>query len=196
MKRLMPTEITLTDLPEEGRDFSFDRSSGELDSTLADLLGDNPYRVQCFIKPEGNVFFLTGSYEAEIETLCSRCGIEIKPKIAGQLSEILVIEESPLGRKDSLAKVNHTSDLESRGPEATLLDSAHFSIGDFFHEQMALAIPVQPVGTPDCYTSCENLEDAYRKGWLARPGAAPVEDKDFDKHKPFKGLENFKLKLN
>lgn len=191
-RKILPTRILLTELPPEGREFYFDREGGELDAALKDLIGENPYQIEVFIQPMGNVFQLKGHIQTALDLLCSRCGIDIQHKVNQKVSEILVIQNKPLGRGDSTSRVNHTSDLGDQEQEATLLDSPQFDLGEFFHEIIALAEPIQPLGGPDCATSCENLEKAYEKGWLARPGSS-LEDEDFSKHRPFSGLKGLKL---
>lgn len=192
-RRILPVRIVLSELPPEGRDFVYDREGGELNKALMDLIGLNPYRISFHVKPMGNVYLMEGTVDTELDLLCSRCGVDFKQKIQERLSEILVVQDSPLGRGDSTSRVNHTSDLNESQKEATTLDSPHFDVGEFFHEIIALAEPIQPLGGSDCDKSCENLEMAYAQGWLTRPGTQPEEDENFDKNKPFAGLKGLKL---
>jgi uncharacterized metal-binding protein YceD (DUF177 family) len=190
-RRLLPQRINLLELPSEGRDFCFDREGGELNVALLDLIGANPYRIEFNIQPMGNIFLLKGRVETELDLLCSRCGIDFKQKINESVSEILMIEESPMGRGDTTSRVNHTSDLSDQTQEATLLSGPQFDVGEFFHEIIGLAEPIQPLGGKDCETSCENLQEAYNRGWLSRPDAA--SEIEPGKHRPFSGLKGLKL---
>lgn len=192
-RRILPTKIVLSELPPEGRDFIYNREGGELNKALMDLIGSNPYEIHFRLKPMGNVYLMDGKVGTQLDLLCSRCGVDFKQEIQEKLSEILVVQEQPMARGDSTTRVNHTSDLHENQQEATLLDSPHFDVGEFFHEIIALAEPIQPLGGSNCDVSCENLEKAYEKGWLARPGQAETEDEDFAKNNPFAGLKDLKL---
>lgn len=191
-RRILPIRIVLSELPPEGRDFVYDREGGELNKALMDLIGGNPYRISFQVRPMGNVYLLEGTVETQLDLLCSRCGVDFKQNINERLSEILVVQDTTLGRGDSTSRVNHTSDLSESQKEATTLDTPQFDVGEFFHEIIALAEPIQPLGGSNCDKSCENLENAYTEGWLTRPGAQE-DDADFDKNKPFAGLKGLKL---
>ncbi|MCB0411392.1 MAG: DUF177 domain-containing protein [Bdellovibrionales bacterium] len=195
---LNPTTIALNELPPEGRHFVFSQESGELNTVLSDVVGNNPYHIEFTVRPTGNIFILEGTAVATSEVLCARCGEDLKHNLEEKVSEVLIIE-SPLGRKDSTAKVNHASDRHEDGYESIILDSSQWEIGPYFREVLALAVPFKPVKGPECYKDCKNLERAYAAGWLVRPGvieASELEEAPAGTHKPFSELESLRKKLN
>ena len=183
---LSPTVIYLSELPPEGRRFTYTEQSGELTSALKELIGKNPYRVEIEIKPMGNVFSAVGTVTSGLDELCSLCALEFIQPVKENFNEILVIQNRPT--EGHQARVNHSSELNLDGPECTELTDDQFIIGDFIHELVALSRPIKPLGKSNCDQSCENYQDAVRKGWLT-----PQNDKDFKPESPFSQLAKIKL---
>ncbi|MGE0764225.1 MAG: YceD family protein [Bdellovibrionales bacterium] len=183
---LSPTVIYLNELPQEGRRFVYTEQTGELTPTLKDLIGKNPYRVEIEVKPMGNVFSAEGSIQTGLDELCSLCAIEFIQPVKEKFNEILVIQTSP--HEGHQARVNHSSELNLDGPECTELESDSFSVGDYIHELVALSRPIKPLGKSNCDNSCENYQEAVRKGWLT-----PENNKGFKPENPFSKLAKVKL---
>ncbi len=182
--------MDLREVYREGRDFFYNQESGELTESLADLVGANPYSVEIHIAPLGNAYEVTGEVKTEMNLLCSRCGIDFKYPVRESFRELLVVSKD-LPRQGKEARVNHSSELDPQGPNVTLLTDENFNVGQFAREIIGLAEPVQPLGKPDCDDSCENLQEAYRKGWLKRPGEE--EEDNAKSHNPFQALKGVKL---
>lgn len=183
---LNPETLHLSEIPKEGKTFTYSHESGELTGHLKDLIGTKPYKVEITVQPMGNVYTATGRIEAGIDELCSLCAMEFIHPVQESFHEILVIQEpDPRGHQ---AKVNHSSELNTDGPECTELESEEFSVGEFVHQMIALARPIKPLGKSDCNEKCENYQDAVRKGWLT-----PYNNEGFSKSSPFAELSKIKL---
>ncbi|MCB0364768.1 MAG: DUF177 domain-containing protein [Bdellovibrionaceae bacterium] len=185
-----PIEISLKEIPEEGRSFRYNANHPQMSQAIKDLVGENSFNIQVFIRPLGNVFELTGSVEAQMDLACYRCAVDFKHSVQERLNELLVIEdERPRGSQSS--RVNHSTELDSSAPSMTTLNSEVLHLGDFIHEIIALAEPMQPKAIENCGEDCENLTEAYEKGWLNRPGQA--ESPESGRTSPFAVLKDLKL---
>ncbi len=193
--QLSPAIIDLREVPREGSQYSYSQESGELTSAFADIIGSNPYTVDLRINPVGNAYEVSGQVKTSLNLLCSRCGIDFKYPVSESFREILLVTEK-MPRQGKEARVNHSSELDPAGPNVTLLEDETFKVGDFVREIIGLAEPVQPLGKPDCDVDCENLQEAYAKGWLTRPGQE-VEGAEDEvgpgRNSPFKVLKGVKL---
>ncbi len=187
--RKSPTEIQLKDLPAEGRDYEYTRESGELNSALEDLIGNNPYAVSFKITPLGNTFDLRGTVKTGLNLQCALCAIDFKFPVEQKLHEMLVVQK-PMEKGDQLTKANHAHEWENQGPDYILLDSDLFRVGDYIHELVGLAEPIRPLGKPDCDANCENMSEPVKK-WL---GYGSEKATDPIKSNPFQVLEKIKLK--
>ncbi len=190
-RRILPTRIVLPELPDEGREFLFDREGEELNKALKDLVGENPYKIEFKIQPLGNIFQLRGRLEAQMDLQCSRCGTDFKFQVDQPVNELLVLQASPLARGDTTSRVNHTSDLAEQEQEATHLESPVFDVGEFFHEIIALAEPIRPLGGSACEAFCEDLLEKYNQSTMPQEKAEEVAAPG--KHKPFLGLKDLKI---
>jgi uncharacterized metal-binding protein YceD (DUF177 family) len=186
--RLNPVEISLKDLPLEGRDYEYTRQSGELNESLKDLLHNNDYKILMNLKPMGNTFELKASIETSMDMQCSLCASDFKQLVKTQFHEFLVIEK-PLEKGDLHVRVNHAHEWESNGPEATILQSGMFHVGEYFHEQIALNEPIRPLCKPE--NEHAGLEDLVKRDWLTVGPEASSKD---TKANPFKILEKIKLR--
>ncbi|MCC7403814.1 MAG: DUF177 domain-containing protein [Bdellovibrionales bacterium] len=185
-----PTVIVLGEIGEDGRQLSYDSANLAMSQALGDLIGDNPFKIQLFIRPMGNVFEATGQIESSQDLACYRCALDFKHPVRETIREILVIEdERPRSAKS--ARVNHSSELDSSGPSVTTLASELFNVADFVHEIIALAEPYQPKAKENCGDDCENLKEAFEKGWLSRAGQEGGESPKSEN--PFSILKDFKL---
>jgi uncharacterized metal-binding protein YceD (DUF177 family) len=186
--RLTPTEIALRELPAEGREFIFTRDSGELNETLKDLIGTNPYSVRLKITPMGNTFDLQGRLQASLDLQCSLCVLDFKHPVNVPLRELILIEKA-LGKGDQMSRNNHAHEWESGGPNYIILESDIFDLAEYIHEQIALAEPIRPLGTPQCDEVCENLKDRVERPWLTYG-----QSDEKGTVRPFEVLEKLKLK--
>lgn len=187
--QLNPVEISLKELPVEGREFEYSSSSGELNSHIKDLVGSNPYLVKFRITPMGNAFDLKGTVKTAMDLPCSSCGNDFKFLVDIPLNEYLV-RQKPMSKGDFQGKANHAHEWSEGSPDYILLEGDSFHAGEYVHEAIALAEPLQPRGNPEAGHICEKLD--IQREWLTfgEEGAA----KDPTRANPFQVLEKFKLK--
>jgi uncharacterized protein len=185
-----PLEIELHELPPDGREFTYDRQSGELNGVLKDLVGTNDYQVRFKLTPMGNTYDLRGEIQTQLDLQCSLCAIDFKFPVKSQLHELIVIQK-PLGKRDHQGRANHVHELEESGPDYIVLESGWFNAGEYIHEMVALAEPIRPLGKPNCDENCENLKDRVQREWLS---FGPGKNDDLTKQNPFQVLEKIKLK--
>lgn len=186
--RLTPTEISLRELPAEGREFNFTRDSGELSEILKDLIGSNPYTVHLRIMPMGNTFDLRGRLDTSLDLQCSLCAFDFKLPVHVKLYELILIEKA-LSKGDQMSRNNHAHEWESNGPNYIVLESDLFNLGEYIREQIGLAEPIRPTGKPDCDETCGNLKERVERPWLTYG-----PDLKEGTIRPFEVLEKLKLK--
>jgi uncharacterized protein len=152
--------INLNEIPTDGRVYEYSRSTGELNSTLDDLLAKNPYDVELFIKPMGNAFEMKGQLTSRKSALCSKCGFDIVLPLSQSVKEILIEEPKEEYRKDQAVHGNGAIDFLADAPGVTHYQSPFFNIGDYVHEAFALAEPFYP----ECgVNDCKNLKEVAAK---------------------------------
>lgn len=185
---LQPTVIDLATLPASGKSFTYTSAGAELTSTLKDMIGTNEYKVEIELKPLGNAYSASGTIETGLDELCSLCAIEFKQPIKERFNEILVVSETPVGRGEHQARVNHSSELNTAGTDCTELTSSEFEVGEFIRELIGLSRPIKPLGKAGCNETCENYQEAVKKGWLIAGNESP-----FKPESPFAKLRDLKL---
>lgn len=183
---IQPVKISLSELPREGRQFVYSSKGAELTPFIGEFVGPNEYKVEIFLKPMGNVYEATGKIETSLDQTCALCAIDLKWPIRERFQEILVVMPHAEGHE---ARVNHSSELNMDGPNCTELESEHFHIGEFIRELIGIATPIKPTARPDCGVSCDNYQEALKKGWISQSN-----DEGFAKESPFKVLADLKLK--
>jgi uncharacterized protein len=152
-------KINLSEITEEGRTYTFDRSTGELNEALADLVEQRPYSVEFTIRPLGNAYELRGLAKTNTSDLCSKCGWDIEIPLNTKFNEILMRNEVEY-RKQQSTTGNHSVDFLSDGPTVTYFEGESFDAGEFVHEAIAASIPFYPTcGVEECV----HLEDVRRK---------------------------------
>lgn len=177
-KYIYPTYIQLNELPEEGRSYHFDRESGELNKILEDLVGQNPYSVDLFIQPMGNVFSISGDLHTKVGTQCARCGRDMDHPVDENFSELIVVEK-PRPRSSSTSH----SLADGSSVYCNHITGNSFSLGEFVHEQIAANEPyVVRCNREDCEDHLQSTQ-----GPLPTPAELPKEN-------PFAVLKNFKPK--
>ena len=188
--RQTPIHIGLKELPPEGREFIYTRASGELNSHLKDLIGNNDFEVHLKITPQGNMFDLKGHLKTSMDLQCSLCAIDIKHPVDMKLHEFIVINK-PLAKGDLHSRANHVHEWEPDRPDSIILETDTFDVAEYVHEVTALAEPTRPLGKPDCEIACENRNDKVERSWLSY-GKEPAPGEP--QSNPFQVLEKFKLK--
>lgn len=181
--------INLSDIGPQGESFILNRQTGELNSLLADLIGENPYEIQLDLLPKDQGFELKGLVQSQTPELCSRCGIDIKIKIYKEFKELLLPKIQSPGLGEHYSRVNHYTDLhEEEGPGVIECENLIFNAGEYLHELIALQIPIKPVGesnsSGDCLVCGLNIETTQ----FGYDEPFPAEKKN-----PFSALKNIKL---
>jgi len=187
--RANPTEITLKDLPLDGRDFTYTKESGELTSALKDLLNNNAYEVKFRITPVGNAYSLKGEISTSMDLQCSLCASEFPFTVKQKLNEMIVVER-PLNKGDHQSRANHAHELLDSGPDYLMLENEVFKVPDYIHEVVALAEPIRPLCAPEQPEGCANSQDRIEREWLS----IGERDEKGIRAKPFQILEKMKLK--
>lgn len=138
-------KIRLNEISEDGKSFVWTRETAELNQILTDLIEDQPYVAEFFIKPINHRDYeLMGSIKTTIPEECSRCALDFNFGVDAKFLEIL-IPHQPEDRTGRYTKVNHISESEQEGPGATeYAADATFDMGEFLHEQVAIALPFNP----------------------------------------------------
>jgi uncharacterized protein len=151
-----PVKIRLKEIPQDGRSYDFDRKSGELDASLEDLVGQNEYEVNMFIKPIGNAYELRGHLKTAVTEVCSTCGYDFELPIQRKFHEIL-FEEQEDHRKSHSVHGNQSVDFLGEGPSMAPYRGDIFDAGEYAHEQIGLSQPFYP--TCGAKGECLHIEE-------------------------------------
>lgn len=178
--------INLTEIPEQGRDWTINRQSGELTEVLKDLIQDSNYLAEFSLRPLGNGSFdLQGQIRTSLPEDCSRCGLDFLWPVNEKFRELLLPGfDQPRNAKSS--RPNHLSDLNNEGPSVQEYHGHHFDMGEYLHEVVAISLPSVPAPpeTPEgkCST-CDRLVRGQDFGY----------DEEFEKKEsPFVVLKGLK----
>jgi len=182
--------INLNEIPAEGRSYVFDHKSGELNESLADLLGGRPYEVEFTLKPLGNTFSLKGFCQTKMPEVCSLCGWDLELPIRAEWNEIL-IEDKPEHRKVQGVHGNQSIDFLNDSVSVTYYNGDHFEAGEFVHEAIAISEPIYPSCGDE---NCEHLQEARAKQNELQQEFAKAEAERRG-HPAFEVLENLKSGL-
>lgn len=138
--------LILTEIPEEGKHFKLTQNTGELNEILKDLIGQENYSAEFFVRPlNSKDYEITGNIKTKLLETCGRCGLDINLDVDAQIHEILIPKQEET-RTGKYAKPNHLSDLENSGPDTSEYTGKSFDMGEYLHEVVALAAPFNPVG--------------------------------------------------
>lgn len=181
--------INLADISPDGESYALSKKTGELNTILKDIIGDNDYSINFTIRPLDQGFDLSGSAASQTPEICSRCGIDIHIKINKTFRELLLPKIKSPAHGEHYSRVNHYTDLhEEGGPSIFECENLLFNVGDYIHELMGLQIPIRPVAETndkgDCLTCGLNVETTN----FGYDEALPAE-----KNNPFEALKNIKL---
>lgn len=136
--------IKLNEIPEEGREYFFNRQTGELNQILKDLIDSLPYEAKIYIKPMNTKNYdVRGYIKTATQELCSACGDTFQFKVDAKIQEILIPGADEI-KNSQFAKSNHVSELDESGPGVSEYKNEIFEIGEFLHEAIALNIPFNP----------------------------------------------------
>ncbi|MES2963642.1 MAG: DUF177 domain-containing protein [Bdellovibrionota bacterium] len=164
-------KIRLNEIPAEGRSYTFDRKTGELNADVGDLVGTHDYSVQMNINPIGNAYEMRGKLKTTLDEVCSKCGEEFAMPIEKSFHEIL-FEEPEDHRKSHSVNGNHSVDFAN--PETVSMTPVKgdiFDPGAFTHEAIGLAEPFYPLCGPN--GTCLHAEEVAQtlskleQDWLA-----------------------------
>ena len=182
--------INLKEIPEDGRDYEFDRTTGELNAILDDLIGDRAYDVRVRIKPIGNTYEMIGHVRASAPETCSKCGTDIDVPVAKDVREFL-IEDQVEFRNVQSVHGNGAIDFLNDDHSAVTYQGGVFDLGEYVHEAIALAEPFYPAcpegQCPDLAEVTRKREELERSFQRATEGAV---------HPGFEALKSLKLEPN
>lgn len=145
-------KIRLNEIPEEGRNYIFNRKTAELNTALQDLIQNNPYDVSIDIKPLNTKdFTVTGTVLTKTPEQCSRCAEDFDLIIDKKIREILIPnqEEDRTGKYAKTSTTLVTADSNETTVSVTEYSKLQFDLGEFMHEAIALEIPFNPF-CPKC----------------------------------------------
>lgn len=148
-------KIRLNEIPEEGRQYLLNRQTSELNLILQDLVGNNAYDVNLYIKPlNSKDFTLDGAVKTQTSEQCSRCGENFAFDINAKLREILIPpQEQDRTGQYAKSSVNYTGDDESISV-SEYSKQLQFDLGEFLHEAIAIEVPFNP-----CCKECSKSAD-------------------------------------
>ena len=141
-------KIRLNEIPEDGRNYIFNRKTGELNTALEDLIQNNSYEVNIDIRPlNSKDYTLTGIVVTKTPAQCSLCAEDFELDLKKKLHEILIPNQED-DRTGKYAKTAIVTDSELNF-SVTEYNKLEFDLGEFLHEAIALEIPFNP-----CCTAC------------------------------------------
>lgn len=182
-------KINLNEISEDGRSYTWNRSTGELNRILADLIGDVDYEANFFIKPlNSRDFEMKGTVKTKLPEQCSRCGIDFQFPINAKFHEFLIPkQDQPRGSR--YTRVNHISDLPADGPEVSEYEAFTFDMGEYLHEVVAIAAPFNAAGPEDEKGDCSICGIPVRGRTFSYDEKMPEENSK----NPFAALKNIKI---
>lgn len=182
--------IRLHEISEEGKSFTWTRKSGEMGAALDDLIGNQDFTAQFFIKPlNSRDFELTGTLISEAPEQCSRCGIDFILPLDLAIKEILIPRQEQ-DRTGRYTRVNHLSETLENGPDVVEYDvDVTFNAGEYFHAQVGLAMPFNPAPKEDAKGDCRLCGVKVRGRTFGYNEELPQEKPQ----NPFNVLKNLKI---
>lgn len=183
-------KIKLNEIPEDGRNYEFTRESGELNLILSDLIGDESFKIDFFIKPLNTKdFILTGQIRTRTEESCSRCGDSFKFPLSKKIKEILIPKQE-LDRTGKYIKSSvAVSESDDNDAAVVEYENNQFNVGDFLHETIAIDIPLAPMPETKANGDCVLCDKPANKSPLIYDENLSAEKKQ----NPFDSLKNIKL---
>ena len=181
-------KINLNEIPAEGKSWILNRHTSELNSSLSDLIVNEPYDIQFNIHPlsSGN-YTLSGQVKTKAPEECSRCGIDFKLSILKTFKTILMPEQEE-NRTDQYSKSNHISDTPEIELDVYEYSGNSFNAGEFFHELIGLEIPFVPVPETGKDGNCLECKKPVSSKPFSYEEAMPQPES------PFTQLKDLKIK--
>lgn len=145
-------KIRLNEIPEDGRNYIFNRQTAELNTALQDLINSNPYDINIDIRPLNTKDFnVIGTVTTKTYEQCSRCAEEFDFIIDKKIREILIPgqEEDRTGKYAKTSSTLVTADSNETSVSVTEYTKLQFDLGEFMHEMIALEVPFNPF-CPNC----------------------------------------------
>lgn len=180
--------IKLNEIPPEGKSFVCNPTTGELTPILNDLIGKMPHHAEFTVRPmaTAGTFELVGFIRTELPEMCSRCGLDFNMRLDEKFNEILMPEmDTP--RDAKFTKANHFSDMHTEGPEVAEYRGQQFNMGEFLHEIVALAEPVNPAPPVDADENCMGCKKSMKNHVFSYGDQIDL------KAKPFAALKGVKI---
>ncbi len=138
--------IALTDIPAEGRDFSFTDQSlwtGPMAEFHVPGKIVKPFSARMRIVPQDKGFLVTGDFSGSVRLPCVRCAEEFEQPVSGGFEAF----EEPAGETGA-------DDLEDAGRVRLVKGAPQFDAAGFLWEQFLLAMPENPLCVEDCKGLC------------------------------------------
>jgi uncharacterized protein len=183
-------KLKLNEIPEDGREYIYTKETGELNESIRDLIENNTYKVQFFIKPLNNDdFIMSGTVTTKTKEICSLCGDTFQFPTTAKINEIL-IPKALNKDHEKQSKSNHVSEQDENAPAVSEYKGEVFEIGEFIHEAIALSIPFNPKPEQSVDGDCLFCLKPV-------PSGAFMYDEDVgisEKLNPFSALKDLKLK--
>lgn len=182
-------KIKLSEIPEEGRNYEYSRANSELNLILGDLLGQEAFNIDLFIKPLNTKdFMVTGHIKTRTEENCSRCGDTFKFALNKKIKEILI----PKQEVDRTGKYSKSSVAISETEDDAAVveyENGQFDVGEFLHEAIAIEVPFAPMPETKANGDCVLCDKPAHKTALIYDENLSEETK----RNPFESLKNIKL---
>ncbi len=183
-------KLKLNEIPDDGREYIYSKQTGELNEDIRDLIENNDYHVQFFIKPLNNDdFIMNGTVTTKTKEICSLCGDTFHFPTTAKINEILIPKTVDKDHEKQ-SKANHISEQDEHAPAVSEYKGEIFEIGEFIHEAIALSVPFNP--KPEQSTDGNCL-------FCLKPAPTTLISYDEDisiseKINPFLALKDLKLK--
>lgn len=183
-------KLKLNEIPDEGREYIYTKSTGELNDDLRDLVENNNYHVQFFIKPlNQNDYVMNGKVTTKTKEICSLCGETFHFPTTAPINEILIPKATDKDHEKQ-SRANHISEQDENAPAVSEYKGETFEIGDLIHQVIALSIPFNPkpeqTENGDCIVCLKSI-----------PNGTISYDENIstvEKINPFLALKDLKLK--
>ncbi len=198
MKSHQKLQIKLHEVPEEGREYTYNKATGELNESLRDLIENNDYHAKLFIKPLNHKdYSLTGTLQTRTVEICSLCGETFQFPTTAKINEIL-IPAAQNKEKEKQSRSNHFSELDDSTFGVSEYKGDTFDMGEHLHEAVALSVPFNPKPKQNDDGSCSVCLKSFQFGDFNYDENMGVVDnatgKPTDKPNPFNVLKDFKVK--
>ena len=194
MKPHHKLQIKLHEVPEEGREYIYNKATGELSESLRDLIENNDYQAQLFIKPLNHKdYSLTGVLKTKTVETCSLCGETFQFPTVAKINEIL-IPAAPNKEKEKQSRSNHFSELDESTFGVSEYKNDVFDMGEHLHEAVALSVPFNPKPIQNANGDCSVCLKSFQSGDFNYDENMGSIGSVSEKPNPFNVLKDFKVK--